>query len=316
MKLHNKKRLAWTLMGIVLLAGLILVAGPAVVVERLININIGTFMCVAGLLVITTLLGALNVYLLMGHDINTPFRGFVPLYWLGWAVGLVFPGQVGDVAMLAWVLKRKGVRVSLTIGNSLLDKLISLAVIACFAIVGLALSMKHIIFESWIFIGVIFCFFIIWLVGIRGDFVNRWPWFASNQLFMGVVFALHQARTTAINNLGLVIANLCLTIVKVVLTGTTYWLVFAGLGETGQPLLTITSVAMAAGIVSYLPLSLNGVGTVEVTGVLLFGMLGITATAVVAAYLTLRLTVLAVAWLPASIWLLFVYLPRHKGAAS
>jgi uncharacterized membrane protein YbhN (UPF0104 family) len=103
----------------------------------------------------------------------------------------------------------------------------------------------------------------------------------------------------------------------VILTGGAYWMAFSALGEKGHAFWAVTSLAMAAGLVAYLPISLNGIGTVEASGVAVFGILGIPPATVLAAYLVLRLLVFAVAWIPTAIWLLIIACsPEKKEAAS
>ena len=59
----------------------------------------------------------------------------------------------------------------------------------------------------------------------------------------------------------------------------------------------------ACALVAYVPVSFNGIGTVEMAGVFVFGHLGIPGAGVLAAILCLRLIVIALAWIPASLWL-------------
>jgi uncharacterized membrane protein YbhN (UPF0104 family) len=104
---------------------------------------------------------------------------------------------------------------------------------------------------------------------------------------------------------GAIALNAMLSLIKIGLTGSAYWTMFAALGYDHQPIWPIVSYATLAGLVAYLPISFNGYGTVEAAGLMLFGQLGIPAAIVLAAYLGLRLLVLALAWLPSLLFLLF-----------
>jgi hypothetical protein len=57
-------------------------------------------------------------------------------------------------------------------------------------------------------------------------------------------------------------------------------------------------------LVAYLPVSFNGIGTVELAGVALFGTVGVPAAAVFSGYMALRAMVLVIAWVPAGLFLL------------
>jgi uncharacterized membrane protein YbhN (UPF0104 family) len=98
-----------------------------------------------------------------------------------------------------------------------------------------------------------------------------------------------------------VLANVVMSILKMGLTGLSYWATLAALGHSDVGLFAITVVASSAGLIAYVPLSLNGVGTVEIVGVVLFGALGLGGDVVVSMYLLLRVLNLALAWLPMAI---------------
>ena len=51
-------------------------------------------------------------------------------------------------------------------------------------------------------------------------------------------------------------------------------------------------------LVAYIPVSFNGLGTVEITGILLFSLLGLGEELVLSSYLVLRATVMLIAWMP------------------
>jgi uncharacterized membrane protein YbhN (UPF0104 family) len=69
-------------------------------------------------------------------------------------------------------------------------------------------------------------------------------------------------------------------------------------------LFDVAVTANSAGLVAYIPISANGVGTVEAGGLYLFGLHGIAAPIVIATYLALRFANLALAWIGAALVLL------------
>jgi uncharacterized membrane protein YbhN (UPF0104 family) len=94
-----------------------------------------------------------------------------------------------------------------------------------------------------------------------------------------------------------------LTSVKIGAIGVAYWALFLALGFS-EDLFVIIPLVAASSIVAYAPVSVNGIGTVEAVGILLFSSVGIPETAVLSAYVTLRFLVLILAWGPAGLWLL------------
>jgi len=72
----------------------------------------------------------------------------------------------------------------------------------------------------------------------------------------------------------------------------------------------VTIVAISSGLVAYLPLSANGIGTVEMAGAGLFGEIGVSLPVVLSMYVLLRLANILLAWVPAA--LLMPDLLRHR----
>jgi len=95
-----------------------------------------------------------------------------------------------------------------------------------------------------------------------------------------------------------------LTLVKFLMVTSAYSFVLAAVGVHGLAFGDLLSAVAASSLVAYLPVTANGIGTAEATGVALLGTLGVPATAVLSAYLLLRALVFVLAWLPVAFWLL------------
>jgi uncharacterized membrane protein YbhN (UPF0104 family) len=107
-------------------------------------------------------------------------------------------------------------------------------------------------------------------------------------------------------------ANLALTILKFGCSVLAFWCVFCALGEGQLAYLhTLPLVAISA-LVAYIPVSFNGLGTVEFAGIWLFGGAGIAKATVLSAYLLVRVIVLTIAWLPVSLALLTSRQPAEQ----
>jgi uncharacterized membrane protein YbhN (UPF0104 family) len=124
-------------------------------------------------------------------------------------------------------------------------------------------------------------------------FRNRW-----------VVAAIATSAEVARTLLGrprILLLNLLLSLVKIGLTGISYWLVLGGLIAAAPPLMNVTIAAISSGLVAYLPLSANGIGTVEMAGTGLFGEIGVSLAVVLSMYVLLRLVNILLAWVPAAL---------------
>lgn len=251
------------------------------------------------------LLGAINVFLLVTRDQKLSFGEFLPVYWSSWAVGLLIPGQVGDVASIGFLLRRRSLALSTIWGRASLDKAISLAVILCIALVGLITFAPDLGAPT------------AWWFGFAAGLVavltlalcrNRWKnvFDAKSPGWRGgiarVVLEFFQTARAAPSR---VLLNVAFTLVKVLLTGGSYWIMFHALGATNVSLLEVTVLAHMAGLIAYLPVSVNGVGTVEAAGIFLFAQIGVGATTVISAYIVLRMLVFVIAWSPSLCWVAF-----------
>lgn len=288
--------------GFLLLLGLAWHVEPKAMVEAFDRLQHGYVGVAAGLILMSTLIGAFNTHLLMNPEGRISFFNFLPIYWLAWAVGLVFPGQVGDIATLSAVMKRRGTNVSRTLGRGLVDKLISFFLMLSFAGWGLAniasiYSMRDIVAGATLLMfGMALTYhqrerFLGWLCRWQPS-VARFTHDALHE--MREVIRSHPVRTAM---------NAMLTIIKITMAGTAYLCLFLSLGYNNLDAWLVITLAAASSIVAYLPLSLNGIGTVEVAGLVLFGALGIAPADVLTGYLALRIVVLLSAWLPAALWL-------------
>jgi uncharacterized membrane protein YbhN (UPF0104 family) len=282
------------LLGITLLGGLFWLADPARTVAALRSVSWQWLFPIAGAIFVSTILGAVNLYLFIGRDGRIRWRDFLPVYWAGWAMGLVVPGQIGDVGSIAALLRRYDFDWHQTLGSAGLDKLISFAVMALLGTTGAAivLGSRN---GAPIALGAIACAAAGGYLAIR----RRARRCATGQgLFAVTGRSIVELETTARRHPWRVVANLVLTLAKIAALGFAYWCTFSGLGSRQYDYGLLTLLMAASALVAYIPVSLNGIGTVEAAGIWLFGKIGIAAHTVLAAYLLLRALVLILAWVP------------------
>lgn len=288
--------------GVTLLALMIRYLGGSELVAHWGSLKISWLVATVLCIISATLLGGINIALLLyGHE-TIPLRRLFPAYWAAWAIGLIVPGQIGDMAALSTWLRRHGLEWHLGLGCSLLDKLISLIVLASFGLWGLIV-----------------------VIGIQGSVLQALLWVLSALLVVGIMLGsqrkallawihrgqgifsqtLHTLLVTVTHHPWRVITNFGLTTLKATLIGLSYWCMFAALGQQQIDPITVVVLAAASSLVAYIPVSFNGLGTVELTGIALFGTLGLSEPLVLSAYLALRIIGVTLAWGPVLIWLGF-----------
>jgi uncharacterized membrane protein YbhN (UPF0104 family) len=280
-------------MGLILLIGLLWFAGLEHVLAVLRGADPALIGVAVFLIVIATLLGAINSYMVAAADTGVRFLPYLGVYWLTWALGQVVPGQVGDLIGMGVFLRRRGLALPTAVGRLGVDKLISL-------FCTLALSAGLIaIFDAPLpriagFLGA----GIAALLLIAFLFALRWPAIGSYgdgwraQLMSG----LREAHRVATTRPHIVLLDGLLTIFMLLAIGICYWVVLRALHSNTNGLVDVTIMANSAGLIAYVPLSANGIGTVETGSLYLFGLRGVSAPLVLATYLILRFANLLLAW--------------------
>lgn len=294
-KVSNSKYLR-LIAGLAILAILVFSVDRDSLVNQLTHLRTDYLVYAAVCIVTATLLGSFNAYLVVAIDSVVSYTRFLACYWFSWALGLVVPGQVGDVASLTLLLNRAGLDWSKIMARAVLDKFISFFVMACLA--GLALlrysAMVEIEAETMAWVAVIG-----FLVVAGAYYLARKMLASSEAAWIGKIRSGFMDLAGFISQRpGLVAINFIGTTFKILLIGTAYWYVFKAGGAENPPWLDVILLVTVSSLVAYIPVSFNGLGTVEVTGILLFAFLGLGQELVLSSYLVLRVTVLFIAWLP------------------
>lgn len=254
---------------------------------------------VALAIIAATLVGAVAMFLIVSRGKEILFSRFLPIYWMSWAVSLVVPGQIGDIASISILLKRLGFEWNVIVARSLVDKIISLLVMLALAIFALINIVKLNQFNSDILLWVIAAIAVIFIMSVikRKDISDIFK--SKKGGAVGFVRrCVEEFRDIILNYPERVIANLFLTTLKVSLIGSAYWIMFKAFGEVDISIWSVIPLVAASSLVAYVPISLNGIGTVELTGIFLFSSIGLSESTVLTAFLLLRVLVYALAWLP------------------
>lgn len=289
--------------GVCLIALVIFFADGRAIYQHLTNLY-PLWLVIAGLCIcISSLLGAFNLYMLLPGT-RPPWSAFLPIYWSGWSLNLIMPGQIGDIAGIAALLRRHDMDWHTSIGKSLVDKFNSLMVTIIFGLAGIhaidyfpgVSQMEALLaaLASFIALGILIRYA---KHAKRMTFLTRTREFISNT---GCVI-FHTLRYNPARTL----LNLGLTFIKLGLTGISYWCLFEAQNIVDLDILSVIFLASASSLIAYIPISFSGIGTVEIAGVYLFQGLGIGTAAIVTTYLVLRCIVMLIAWLPTGIWWLF-----------
>lgn len=292
--------------GFILLFIIVFYFGAEDIVNNIVGLNPQWILLAVILICLSTFLGSINIYILLRTNEREKQRysSILQVYWLSWAIGLVVPGQVGDVASLTLLLKKKKLVWTDVLGYALLDKVISFIVISSFASIGLiSLIMPIGLSVSAVIVLAVFSLVLYVSFKFGKIFLRKKKNSYDSGDSKGKIISILIRITSNISELysdkpGIILVNAFISINKVILIGLSYWAVFASLGYQDISALMTVLLSCASSIVAYIPVSFNGLGTVEITGITLFYQLGMGAAAVTTVYIVLRILVLIIAWVP------------------
>ena len=282
-----------SLAGFALLAVLVWWVKPIRVAEVLNDADMAWIGLAVVALAGATVLGAANSYLIAIRGSGLNFTPFLAAYWCAWAFGQILPGQVGDLIGISLFLRRRGIAFPAAVGRLGADKLISLF---CLLIISSGLMTIYTTsaprLAGMLGLFAAFALFTAYFMSLRWNPASN----RSDSLRGKFMRVLSEAHTVIRSSPLIVAVNVVLTFFKFFLIGFCYWATFRAFHVATASLSDVTVTANSAGLVAYVPISANGLGTVELSATYLFGLLGLAAPVVVAVYLTLRVASLVLAF--------------------
>jgi uncharacterized membrane protein YbhN (UPF0104 family) len=283
------------LVGVCILGALLYFAGGTDVLAAARRCTPAALVGAATAIVCGTVLGAWNVYRIAGLQASMPFARFLPVYWRSWAVGITVPGQVGDMLTTLWQLRGRTGGLAFIAGRLVADKAVTLgAMLALAAMLPMVMDRAGMLL-SLVLLGAVALAALAGYASLRWceRHATRWRWGRRLQPVLAAAVELP---------FGTVALNAAVTVAKVLLSGLAYWLLLRAMVVNAPGFPATVVVSQSAGLVAYLPISFNGIGTVELSAIALFRTIDLDSAAVLSAYLILRAITLVAAWLPAAWW--------------
>lgn len=231
-------------------------------------------------------LGACNSYLIVLTIKELSFRTMLKVFFISVSWGMYTPAFVGEIGSTAYLLRQEGFSVSQGLSVITIDKLLTIAVNTVLFVLGLWLffpETKSLVY-LFTFVGLsipMFCVFVRPLrkflkVAVIDKFM---PW--SHQYFNTMVnFLLNHPR--------LVLLNVLFSVLRAFLGATAIWIGLVAIGVESN-LWAVAFVNFVARMVSYIPITINGLGLLEGAAMTLFQRISIDPEATLLAYLLSRL---------------------------
>ena len=201
---------------------------------------------------------------------------------LSWSIGLFVPGNLGQFSII-YLLKKEGLELGESTAIVLLNKIITLISLSILSIFGffLFLPYKEVLqlIIILILLGIIIFFFIMHEKG--RTLIRKYILRKSSPKFEGFSKTL---RKFYIEHPKRIIVNFLLTFIRWFLTALMMMFLFLSLGFKVN-LLYIFLITPITIIISYIPISIGGLGLRESAAVFLYGIIGVNSVAVLGVYI-------------------------------
>lgn len=264
--------------------------GPEAILQSLRQVEL-PFLAFAILLISCwVLLGALNIRTMLTPLAKVEYAKVLRAYSNANMVALIMPGQVGDVIIVKF-FRNLNIPVAQGITLFATDKVVTLFWYTAFALYGFYLA------KLWRPLTLLFqgqghslplAFGGIAILGVLLLFCSR-PILSLFSARIRNWLAL--ARTYLQKARKAILLNIAITLARVVVMGGAYWLTIRAYGPS-PTFMQALCFAIIAGLVAYVPVSFNGLGTVEAALIYLFNSAGIDSAPVISMAITMRIEVI------------------------
>ena len=285
-KQHSFRVIIRLVIGILLVAFLIWNVRIEKLFQSLSHISIPYFFLAISYQYTSIFLGSFNQYILFTAFSNLSYKTYLFAYFKAYAIGLLLPGQIGD-ASIALFLKSEGLYYSQTLSVYIMDKFLTflLYVSALIIFIGDITGYSAIFSSSFLIVfsclmSIMFYIF----VKLASSFPVAWQ---KNRLLRFIHNTSSQLIFFAKHHPFLLFINFLLTFLKLGLVMFCYHAMLTAL-DYNLSVWKVGLAALASGIVGYIPVSIQGLGTVEAVALLNFKILGVSPPDVLVCYLLLR----------------------------
>ncbi len=281
------KKRYWNFLRLIIGVGILLLlfykVGIARIVGLLAEFNFKYILPIMMSLVLIFLLEALNLKILLGGIKSVSYLRVLKYHLLSWSVGLFVPGKIGQFSIV-YLLKKEGIGMGSGGAVVLVDKLVTLLTLSILTLCGffiffsleLALVMLFVLVAGALLIMAA-------LHGKSRSLVKRFILRKHSVKFKGFSKMLKSYIKEGDGRKRLLL-NFLLTFFKWGVSATMIFFLFLSFNHfvDYSKILLITPMGV---LISFVPVSLSGLGIRESTVAFLYSQIGVSAIAVVSVYL-------------------------------
>ena len=219
------------------------------------------------------LFNTLNIFILL-HPYNhrIALKEMLHFTILSWSLGIFIPGKLGELS-LSYFLKQREIPFTTSIAIFILDRLISFIVLFILGFLSIIFLLPPIygIYYSLFFVLFFICFILLFFVNSLSDLLLKK---IVKKYAAPVTILKKTLRDYIYNHPLLLLLNFIVTIIKWIYVAYCISLLFLAF-DVIVPFLWIISIQAVITFISLIPITFNGIGLNEPTGIFLYGLLGV-----------------------------------------
>ena len=273
--------------GLIILALLIDYVGFGRVYDTLVSMNLYYLPLIILIFILNFIIGAMNIKIFI--DPLKHKLGFWKIFkysFFSWSVGLFIPGKIGEFSLI-YFLKKDKIPMGESLVIAILDKVITLIVlviISSFFFFFFSNQMKGFLFFFFFFILIASFFLLVLSPDIRG-MIKRYILKKHSKLFKGFsktfIYYLKNKKK-------IIFINFLLTFLKWITASLIIFFLFKSFSQSIN-FFNVFIINATIIIISLIPLSISGLGTMELSAIFFYQHVGISNDITFTVYLAARL---------------------------
>ncbi len=258
------------------------------------------------LLIIVWIIGTLNIFILIrSADIKIKFSKLFKFFLISWSIGSFLPGRVGEFYLLR-LMKKEGVGYGPSMAVSVMDKLLTFICLSILTVIAFVvlLPTENMINLILVILGCFLLFLISMSGKVRGilrKYVLR-KYAGKFKGFSKTFFFYVKKRKK------MLLLNLLLTFVKWLFSAVAFFIIFLAFGVKIS-LFTVLIITSATTLLSFVPITMSGLGVRESIGIFLYSLIGVEKTLVFSNYILMDIRNYFPAFL---IFVVYLFLNKNK----
>jgi len=286
------------LLGISIFVYIIVAAGPSKIFGNLKNINLGffflTLLVIPPLIVIKAIKWQL---IIKTYDVNYPLIKAIKAWIVGFAIGNITPGRVGDLSRSLYLKKDTNVSLGKSLTTVVIDRLLDVSLLVVWAILGISIFMSKFAFSGQFLIVFLAAFAVLILsffVFSKEDLLRK----ILKPFYLALIPEKHQDSLsnhfnefyigfkTIVKDKSKLMTAIVLTVFIWFGSILQYYLLTKAL-NLAVPFWFLMLIIPPTILVEILPISFSGVGTRDATLIFFLSFIAVTAEAAVSLALTI-----------------------------